>query len=83
MANIFGPSLNPSFAFEMPYTRLSNNNNNIFEEIKQMKQTAAHHRMSYLTSNQIEGLNRLFVVNKYVDMSERMDNNTSPMYLRP
>ena len=48
-----------------------------------MKKTAAFHKMSYLTSNQIQGLNRMFVVNSYVDLIQKMNNNTSPLYCRP
>ena len=51
-ANILGPNMSPALSYEMPPSRLANNKN-IFKEIGQMKATASHLRIGYLTSNQI------------------------------
>ena len=46
-----------------------------------MKATAAHYRMAYLTANQVESYNRVFVLNSQARSNDRQDvNNTSPDY---
>lgn len=52
LTGVFGAPLNPSLTYEVPRTQLSINKE-IFNDIRKMKTTAAQHRLSYLTANQV------------------------------
>jgi peptide deformylase len=62
--NIFGSEQNDSLTFKLPSSRIALNRE-LSRELKQMKDTAAHYRMLYLTANQVENLHRLFIINKH------------------
>jgi len=53
VTNIYGPYLNDSLTFKLPPTRNITLNQKLFAEINQMKNTAAHYRMQYITANQV------------------------------
>ena len=48
-----------------------------------MKATATHLRIGYLTSNQIQGFNRMFIVHKNIEICGKMDNHMSPFFNNP
>jgi hypothetical protein len=53
VTNIYGPYLNDSLTFKLPPTRNITLNRKLFNEIDQMKFTAANYRMVYITANQV------------------------------
>lgn len=65
MVGIFGPKMGPSLTFKYPRTIMAYNND-LFINIKKIKQTAAHHRLAYLTAGQVADLNRVFVLHNSV-----------------
>lgn len=64
VTNIYGPYINDSLTFHLPPTRNVTLNRKLISEINQMKFTAAHYRMQYITANQVESLDRVFLINQ-------------------
>lgn len=61
IVNVFGPALNPSLTFHLPASRLTNSKE-MMSELQQMRQTAAHYNLGYLSANQVESIYRMFLV---------------------
>jgi hypothetical protein len=65
VANIFGPSINDSLTFKVPTSRVALNRD-LPKEIEQMRRTAAHYRMGYITANHVESFHRVCLLNKHM-----------------
>ena len=63
VGNVFGAEQSDSLTFKLPSTRVALNRS-ILREVQQMKEVAARNHMLYVTANQVESLNRVFVINK-------------------
>lgn len=64
IANVFGTEQSDSLTFKLPSSRVALNRT-ILKEVEQMKNLAASHRMLYVTANQVESLERIFLINRH------------------
>jgi peptide deformylase len=78
IGNIFGAEQNESLTFRLPPSRVAFNRE-LLREVQQMKEAAARHHMLYVTANQVESLNRIFIVNRLHSLTTL----THPNYSNP